>query len=177
MGDGCTIAGAWKGFKEFYDLDYVDDHPKMLGVQAEGAPAIHDAFHDHDDVSDLAETLADSISVGRPRNTIKACRALEQSGGTSVLVTDEAILEAEVTLGSTEGIYAEPAAAAPIAGIEKARDEGIIESDETVVVVSTGFGLKDTKSAREATGDVDRIAPDIAEVEALYGTASAADQR
>ena len=177
MGDGCTIAGAWKGFKEFYDLDYVDDYPKMLGVQAEGAPAIHDAFHDHDDVSDIAETLADSISVGRPRNTIKACRALEESGGTSVLVSDEAILEGEVTLGSTEGIYAEPAAAAPIAGIEKAREEGIIESDETVVFVSTGFGLKDTKSAREATGDVDRIAPDISEVEALYGTASAADQR
>ena len=177
MGDGCTIAGAWKGFKEFYDLDYVDDHPKMLGVQAEGASAIHDAFHGHDDVSDLAETLADSISVGRPRNTIKACRALEESGGNSVLVSDEAILEGEVTLGSTEGIYAEPAAAAPVAGIEKARDEGIIEADETVVVVSTGFGLKDTKSAREATGDVDRIDPDIAEVEALYGAASAADQR
>jgi threonine synthase len=81
MGDGCTIAGAWKGFREFYELDYVEDHPKMLGVQSEGAPAIHEAFHGHDDIDDLADTLADSIAVGRPRNTIKACRALEESGG------------------------------------------------------------------------------------------------
>ena len=174
MGDGCTIAGAWKGFKEFYDLGYVDEHPKMLGVQAEGASAIHDAFHNHDDIDDIAETLADSIAVGRPRNTIKACRALEQSGGTSVLVSDDEILDAETLLGSTEGIYSEPAGAAPIAGVQTALDRGIIEQDETVVVVSTGFGLKDTKSAEKATGGVDRIDPEITEAEGLYGTAEEA---
>lgn len=174
MGDGCTIAGAWKGFKEFYDLDYVEDHPKMLGVQSEGAPAIHDAFHGHDDVSDIADTIADSIEVGRPRNTIKACRGLEQSGGTSVLVSDEEILEAEVLLGSTEGIYSEPAGATPVAGVKKAVEKGIIESDETVVVDSTGFGLKDTKNAEKATGGVNRVAPKISDVEAIYGTAEQA---
>ncbi|WP_306061777.1 threonine synthase [Natronococcus wangiae] len=168
MGDGCTIAGAWKGFREFYELDYVEDTPKMLGVQAEGASAIHDAFHDHDDVDDIAETLADSIAVGRPRNTIKACRALEESGGTSLLVGDEEILEAEKLLGSTEGIYTEPAGATPLAGVKRAIEEGIIESDETVVVNSTGFGLKDTESAKQATGDVMRIDPDIAEVQQRF---------
>jgi threonine synthase len=173
MGDGCTIAGAWKGFKEFYDLDYVEDHPKMLGVQSEGAPAIHETFHGHDDVDDIADTLADSISVGRPRNTVKACRALEESGGTSVLVTDEAILDAEVLLGSTEGVFAEPAAAATVAGVQKALAEGIIGDDETVVVATTGFGLKDTEGAKRATGGVTSISPDIAEVEALYGAAEA----
>ena len=174
MGDGCTIAGAWKGFKEFYDLGYVDDYPKMLGVQANGAPAIHEAYHDHDDIDDIAETIADSIAVGRPRNTIKACRALEQSDGTSVLVSDEAILDAEVLLGSTEGIYTEPAGATPIAGVQTAIAEGIIDEDETVVVNSTGFGLKDTKSAKKATGDVDNIEPELGEVETLYGTAQQA---
>ncbi len=174
MGDGCTIAGAWKGFKEFYDLDYVEDHPKMLGVQAEGASAIHDAFHGHDDVDDIADTLADSIAVGRPRNTIKACRALEQSGGTSLLVSDEDILDAEVLLGSTEGIYTEPAGATPLAGVREAIDRGIIESDETVVIASTGFGLKDTESAEQATGGVNRIDPEISEVEHLYGSAEEA---
>jgi threonine synthase len=171
MGDGCTIAGAWKGLREFYDLGYVDNHPKMLGVQAEGATAIHDAFHGHDDAEAVAETLADSISVARPRNTVKACRALEESGGTSVLVSDEDILEAEVLLGSSEGIFAEPAAAAPIAGVQEALDRGIVGSDETVVVVSTGFGLKDTEGAKKATGGVERVDPDISEVERLYGTA------
>ncbi|MFB6222125.1 MAG: threonine synthase [Haloarcula sp.] len=174
MGDGCTIAGAWKGFKEFYDLGYVDDYPKMLGVQAEGASAIHDAFHSHDDVDEIADTLADSIAVGRPRNTIKACRAPEQSGGTTLLVEDQEILEAEKLLGSTEGIYTEPAGATPVAGVKKALAEGIIEEDETVVVVSTGFGLKDTKSAEKATGGVDRVDPEISEVEELYGTAEEA---
>ncbi|WP_265108571.1 threonine synthase [Halosolutus halophilus] len=168
MGDGCTIAGAWKGFREFHELGYVNDTPRMLGVQAEGASAIHDAFHDHDGVDDIADTLADSIAVGRPRNTIKACRALEESGGTSLLVEDEEILEAEKLLGSTEGIYTEPAGATPLAGVKRAIAEGIIESDETVVVNSTGFGLKDTESAKRATGDVMRIDPDIAEVQRRY---------
>lgn len=168
MGDGCTIAGAWKGFNEFRTLGFVDNSPRMLGVQAEGASAIHDAFHTHEQPSDIADTVADSISVGRPRNTIKACRALDESGGTSVVVTDEEILAAEQLLGQTEGIYAEPAGAAPIAGVQRALNCGIIESDETVVVVSTGFGLKDTESAQRATGDVERISPSLSEVEELY---------
>jgi len=174
MGDGCTIAGAWKGFKEFYDLGYVDDYPKMLGVQAEGASAIHDAFQGHEDIDDIADTIADSIAVGRPRNTIKACRAPQESGGDTVLVSDEEILEAEKLLGSTEGIYAEPAGATPVAGVQEALEQGIIERDETVVVVSTGFGLKDTESAKKATGDVNRIEPELSEVEALFGDAQAA---
>ncbi len=174
MGDGCTIAGAWKGFKEFYELGYVEDTPKMLGVQADGAPAIHETFHGHDDVDDIAETLADSIAVGRPRNTIKACRALEESGGTSLLVDDESILEAEKLLGSTEGIYTEPAGATPLAGVRKAISEGIIDRGDTVVINSTGFGLKDTEGAKEATGGVMNIDPELAEVRTRYGTSESA---
>jgi len=170
MGDGCTIAGAWKGFREFYELGYVDDHPKMLGVQADGATAIHDAFHGHEDADDVAETLADSIAVGRPRNTVKACRALEESDGTSVVVPDEAILDAMKLLGSNEGIFAEPAAATPVAGVREALSRDIVDEDDTVVVCSTGFGLKDTEGAKRATGGVTRIEPDIAEVTDRYST-------
>jgi threonine synthase len=86
-----------------------------------------------------------------------------------VLVSDEAILDAEATLGHTEGIYAEPAAATPVAGVRKALEEGIIEADETVVVNSTGFGLKDSESAKRAAGSAEQIEPDISEVERLYG--------
>lgn len=168
MGDGCTIYGGWKGFREFADLGYVDDTPKMLGVQAEGASTIHDTFHEHDDVDDIADTIADSIAVGRPRNTVKACKALEESGGTSVLVSDEEILRGETLLGRTEGLYAEPAGAAPVAGVEKALAEGIIDEDESVLVVVTGYGLKDTKSAQKATGDALQIDADLSEVTSLY---------
>ena len=174
MGDGCTIAGAWKGFREFYELDYVDDTPKMLGVQAEGASSIHDAFHKHDDVDDVADTLADSIAVGCPRNTIKACRALEESGGTSLLVSDTEILEAETLLGHTEGIYTEPAGATSLAGVRRALEEGIIEIGETVVINSTGFGLKDTEGARKATSGVTEIDPSLEEVQNLYSGAEQA---
>lgn len=177
MGDGCTIAGGWKGLREFHELGFIETAPKMLGVQAEGAPAIHEAFHSHESADDLADAIADvgaasvadSIAVGVPRNVVKAVRALDESGGTSVLVSDEAILEAEVLLGSSEGIYAEPAAAAPVAGVQKALTEGIVQPDETVAIVSTGTGLKDTESAQRATGGVQRIDPDLAEVRRLYG--------
>ncbi len=169
MGDGCTIAGAWKGFREFYELGYIEDTPKMLGVQAEGAPAIHETFHGHDDIDDIAETLADSIAVGRPRNTIKTCRALEESDGTSIVVDDQAILEAEVLLGSTEGIFTEPAGATPLAGVKKAISEGIIDRGDTVVINSTGFGLKDTNGAKKATEGVIHVEPELAEVQARYG--------
>jgi threonine synthase len=174
MGDGCTIYGGWKGFREFHELGLVDDTPKMLGVQSEGATAIHDAFQDHEDVSEVADTLADSIAVGRPRNTLKACKALEQSGGTSLTVSDEAILDGERILGSTEGIYAEPAGAAPVAGVRKALEQGIIEPDETVALCVTGYGLKDTKNAQKAAGETVQIRPDIGEVANLYGEAEAA---
>ncbi|MFC4405218.1 threonine synthase [Haloarchaeobius iranensis] len=170
MGDGCTIAGCWKGLREFAELGYVDDTPKLLGVQPEGASAIHDAFHGAEDHETVAETLADAVAVGRPRNTVKACRALAGSGGTAVTVTDEAILDAETLLGRTEGIYAEPSGAAPVAGIQAARAQGIIDPDESVVAVVTGFGLKDTQGAKQAVGDVTEVAPSLDDVAALYGT-------
>ena len=169
MGDGCTIYGGWKGFREMYDLGFVDETPRMLGVQAQGASAIHAAFQEHDTVNEVADTVADSIAVGRPRNTVKACRALEESGGTSLVVSDEDILAAEKTLGSTEGIYAEPAGAAPVAGVRKALSDGIIDSDETVCVVVTGNGLKDTDSARKAAGEAVSIPPDLGDVQTIYG--------
>ena len=169
MGDGCTIAGCWKGFREFAELGYVDDTPKMLGVQPDGASAIHDAFHEHDEIDTVAETLADAVAVGRPRNTLKACRALEESGGTALTVSDDEILAAEALLGRTEGVYAEPAGAAPIAGIREARDRGIIANDESVVAVVTGVGLKDTAGAKRAVGDVITVEPTLEDVAAQYG--------
>jgi threonine synthase len=89
-----------------------------------------------------------------------------------VLVSDEAILDAERTLGHAEGFYAEPAGAAPVAGLREARAAGVVGPDESAVLVVTGNGLKDTESARRAGGDVTGIAPDLADVEAQYPDAS-----
>jgi len=95
-------------------------------------------------------------------------KALNESGGTSVVVSDDEILRGEKTLGSTEGIYAEPAGAAPIAGIRKALSEGIIDEDESVLAVVTGYGLKDAKSAVEASGSATEIEPELDEVKQRY---------
>ncbi|WP_336035895.1 threonine synthase [Halobacterium yunchengense] len=169
MGDGCTVAGAWKGLREFADLGLVEETPKLLGVQSAGASAIHDAFHGHEDATAVAETVADSIEVSRPRNTVKACRALEESGGTAVTVSDEEILRAEALLGRTEGLFAEPAGAAPIAGVRTARAEGVIGDGESVLMVVTGNGLKDPESVRSVTDDVVSIEPALGDVVDRYG--------
>lgn len=169
MGDGCTVAGAWKGLKEFADLGYVDEIPRILGVQPVGASAIHDAFHG-DDATGPADTLVDSVAVERPRNVVKAVRAIRESGGSTVTVSDDAVLEAERTLASTEGVFAEPGGAAPVAGVRKAVARGIIDEDDRVVVIVTGTGLKDTDAATRASGDVTHVEPSLDTVTGLYDT-------
>lgn len=171
VGDGCTIAGVWKGLREFAELGYIDEAPKMLGVQAEGASAIHDAFHGDEDVDAVAETLADSIAVAKPANLRKAVNAMEESDGDSVVVSDQDILDAMLLLGRSEGMFAEPAAATTVAGVKTALEAGIIDEDESVVVDSSGYGLKDIENAKRAGGDPYEVAPSLDEVEDIYGAA------
>ena len=168
VGDGCTIAGIWKGLREFAELGFIEEAPKVLGVQAEGASLIHDVFHGEVDPEEVAETLADSIAVAKPANLHKAVNAMEESGGDCVAVPDQAILDGEVLLGSTEGLYGEPAAAATVAGAKVAIEDGIIDRNESVVLLSSGYGLKDTENARRAAGDPYRIDPTLDEVERIY---------
>ena len=169
VGDGCTIAGIWKGLREFAELGFIDDPPKVLGVQAEGASLIQDVFHGDVDPEEVADTLADSIAVAKPANLHKAVNAMKQSGGDCVTVSDQAILDGEVLLGSSEGLYGEPAAAATVAGAQRAIEDGIIDRNDSVVLLSSGYGLKDTENARRAAGDPYRIDPDLSEVERIYG--------
>jgi threonine synthase len=153
VGDGCTVAGIWKGLKEMNRFGMIDRFPRMLGTQAEGAAPLADAFargtEDWNPVE--AKTIADSISVGRPGNALKALRAVSESGGTFVTTTDDGILAAQRDLASF-GVFGEPAGAAGVAGIRRARDAGIIGAKDRVLHVVTGSGLKDVKSARRAAG-------------------------
>lgn len=151
MGNGGTIASAWKGFETFADLGFVEETPRMLGVQSEKAPAIHETLADGVGDED-GTTCADSIDVGTPHRLADARAALRESGGTSVAVSDDAIREATTRLGRTEGVFVEPACAAAVAGIETATERGAVDRGDTVVAVMTGSGLKDTATARQAVG-------------------------
>ncbi len=163
VGDGCTIAGIWKGLREMRRFGVIDRLPRMLGTQAAGAAPLVDAFRrgTEDWVPVEAETVADSIAVGEPRNGVKALRAVRESGGALVAVTDEEILAAQRELASF-GVFGEPAAVAGIAGVRRAREEGLVGPADRVLHVVTGSGLKDPKAAaRAAARRPRRVPPDL----------------
>ncbi len=165
VGDGCTIAGIWKGLREMRELGRVKRIPRLLGVQASGADPLSRAFAAGDEVRTMeARTMADSIAVGQPRNATKAMRAVQQSGGSFISVSDEEIVAAIPLLAGRTGIFAEPAGAACVAGVVAALSRGLIDASERVVCVATGNGLKDIKGAQQSVGAANSISPDLEEV-------------
>ncbi len=162
VGDGCTIAGTWKGIREMYHLGFIKKLPRMLGVQATGCKPIADAFHSGKDLVPVdGETRADSINCGSPGNWRKAVSALRESKGEIVTVTDAEIMEAMNKTARLTGVFGEPSGAASVAGVKRAVADGIIKKGESVCAVITGNGLKDIKAAIETAGTPIHIAPDL----------------
>jgi threonine synthase len=117
VGDGCTVAGVWKGFHEMWALGLVRRAPKLLGVQAAGAAPVCAAFRSGAALVPVEpHTMADSIAVRVPRNWKKAVDAVRASKGTMVEVADGEIEEAMRATGALAGVFAEPAAATAVAG-------------------------------------------------------------
>ncbi len=161
IGDGCTIAGIWKGIKEMHALGRLQKLPRLLGVQAASvAPMLHALSHEVLPLPDGNTTIADSIDVPVPRNWRKAVRAIRESDGLIMTVSDDQILSA-MRLAGQHGVFAEPAAAAAVAGIVAAVDNGTIADQAEVAGFITGSGLKDTKSAIKAGGQPIRLEPNL----------------
>jgi threonine synthase len=171
VGDGCIIGGLHKGFKDMLALGWIERMPRLMGVQATGSAALYNAWKRGVDPQEMtpidAHTIADSISAGLPRDRIKAMRAVVETDGAFVAVTDEEILAAIPVLARGAGVFAEPAGAASYAGLEKAVTEGMVARDEQVVVLATGNGLKDIPSAIRAAGEPHVIPPNLGAVEAV----------
>jgi len=162
VGDGCTIGGVWKGFKDLYAAGFIDKLPRLISVQAEGCCPINRAVMEEKDWTPMEEnTLADSIAVGVPRNPDKALNAIRESNGVPVNVSDDEILAAMRLLGETCGVFAEPAGAAGTAGVKKALEEGLVPKDCSIVSIVTGNGLKDTANAIKAAGEPIKLDPDL----------------
>lgn len=166
VGDGCTIAGAWKGINEMKRLGFIDRLPRMLGVQAEGAQPIVQAFRTKNPLKPgPAQTIADSISVGHPRNWRKALDAIGESGGQMIAVSDAHILEAMRAGARLGGVFGEPAGAAAVAGVFEARKQGVLSPEDSVLAAVTGNGLKDIRTAMEATSPPIMAEPDLDAIE------------
>ena len=162
VGDGCTIAGAWKGLKDLYAAGFIEKLPRLIAVQAEGCCPLNRAIQTGQPWQPMEEnTLADSIAVGVPRNPDKALNAIRESEGVAVNVSDEEILAAMRLLGRTQGVFGEPAGVTGTAGVKKALELGLIPPDSTVVSIVTGNGLKDVANGIKAAGEPMLVRPDM----------------
>lgn len=160
VGDGNIISGLHKGLRDLQGLGWLEKMPRIFGVQAEGSAAVARAFQAGTEtiVPVHAQTLADSISVDLPRDGVRAVRAVRQTGGQYVVVSDAEILAAIAALGQA-GIFAEPAGAAAYAGLKQAVANGLVDPDDAVLVINTGSGLKDVRAAMQAVREAPIIEP------------------
>jgi threonine synthase len=142
VGNAGNITAYWKGFREYHAAGRSTRLPRMVGAQADGAAPIV-AGHPIPN----PRTVASAIRIGNPASWEGATSARDESGGLIAAVTDTEILAAQIRLANTEGLFAEPASAAPLALLFRLVMEGKIEKDSTTVVVLTGSGLKDPDAA------------------------------
>lgn len=169
VGDGCIIGGLHKGLKDLFALGWIDKMPMLMGVQAAGSSYMYQAWKNGENIVTKppikAQTIADSISPGLPRDRIKALAAVKETGGSYLSVGDKDILQAIPELARGTGVFAEPAGAAAYAGLKKAVEKRMVSRNELIVVLNTGNGLKDVASAMKAVELVEtkpfRVTPDF----------------
>jgi threonine synthase len=168
VGDGCTIAGVWKAFRELRTLGLMERAPRILGVQAAGAAPVTACFESGGPLEAVEpSSIADSIAVGVPRNWKKAVTAVKEAGGSMINVSDDEILDAMRYTGRLAGVFAEPAAAAAVAGLRRAVEAGVVGRRAIAVALITGNGLKDVQSARAAAGEPFEVSPEGSELEEI----------
>lgn len=162
VGDGNIISGIHKGFKDLMNLGWLDQMPRIFGIQSDKSAAIANAFKagNEEIIPVSATTIADSISVDLPRDGVRAVRAARETNGQYITVTDDAIISAIASLGKV-GIFAEPAGSTAYAGLETSVKMGFVTGEDEVLVISTGSGLKDIRAAMQAVPEAVIIEPSL----------------
>lgn len=167
VGDGAVIAGVCKGFLELAWSEITSRIPKVFGVQAAGAAPVARAFARFQrgepilPAEEPAETIADSIRVGKPADVVKAVKYVAQTGGDYVTVSDAELIAASLDLAREAGVFSEPSGAAPLAGLRKLLQEGLIGPNYRVVLIITGSGLKDPQGVLRGLPEPPIIPPDL----------------
>ncbi len=158
VGNAGNITAYWKGYKEWHALNKCSKLPKMMGIQAEGSAAIVKK-----QIIKNPQTIATAIRIGNPASRKKAEAARDESQGTIDMVSDEKIIEAYNLLASTEGVLAEPASCATVAGIIKLKDT--LKQNAKIVCILTGNGLKDPDSAiKYAKSPVEKTSSELKDI-------------
>jgi threonine synthase len=164
VGNAGNITAYWKGFREWMDKGRSNSLPVMMGFQAEGAAPIVKNM-----IIEAPQTIATAIRIGNPASWEKAGMARDQSGGIIESVTDDEILAAYKMMAGKEGVFGEPASAAPLAGLIKMVSQGKRYSGKKVVCVVTGNGLKDPDIPVRYVEPFPELPADLAAIEEHLG--------
>lgn len=160
VGNAGNITAYWKGYKEYHSFGKISKTPKMMGFEATGAAAIVRGERIFN-----PETIATAIRIGNPASWKQAEAARDESKGCIDCVTDEEIIAAYKLIASCEGILAEPASAASVAGLIKASKANLVDSGSKIVCILTGNGLKDPDSAIKYSGvEVKKTSSEITDI-------------
>ena len=165
VGNAGNITAYWKGYKEYHDIGLSSSKPRMFGFQAANSAPIVDGSP-----IENPQTVATAIRIGNPASWVGATSAVKESNGHIGKVTDDEILIAYKQLAQTEGIFAEPACAAPLAGLKHCMLNEKIPEGSKIVVTLTGHGLKDPDTAISEAGFTPTIvAPELGAVKQIIG--------
>ncbi len=165
IGSGSQLTKVAKGFAELYTVGLLDEEPsvRVSGAQAAGCSPVATAFAEGTDVIRPVkpDTIAKSLAIGNPADGWYALDTIRRSGGACAAVTDAEVLDGIRLLARTEGIFAETAGGVTIATLAKLAAEGVIRSDERVVAMITGHGLKTVEALADVVGPTATIAPTL----------------
>ncbi len=165
-GGGVGLIGMWKAFAELEELGWIGSkRPKMIAVQAAGCAPIVRAFEQNAGTSEFwgnAHTVASGLRVPKALGDQLVLRALRESGGTAISVSDEEMIDAGLLLARREGLFAAPETGACVAALKRLIEGGFLKPQEQVVIFSTGSGLKyleaySTRFVRQRASEQDKL--------------------
>lgn len=168
VGVGTNLSAIWKGFLELKKFGLINSLPKLIAVQPENCGVVINAYNSKNKKLIRIEkpnTVCSAVAVSMPFDGPKVLKALKDSHGSAVAVSDEEVLMVEQTMAKEEAIFVEPSGALPMAAVAKLSDKRFFKPTDVVVCVATGNGLKDPKSAVKIMPDPPTIDPDMREVD------------
>jgi len=166
IGVGGNIAGLFKGLRELKLLGLIEKYPRLVGVQGEGCAPVVEAFEKGlppDQIPTVKDprTIAHSILDSWAPDGDQALLAIRETNGLAVGVSDKELLESMKAMSGMEGLFVEPAAAAPLAGLRRLLKTGKVVRDESVVLIATGHGSNQPDATIRAWGQPPVIQLDV----------------